>query len=98
MVTIILAAFRNVMLCSPFINFSDENTAINTYSLVVTIYTIRFIIEEFYILPTCRIDVFCMDATTNSVSPIFITALDGVYSAVQTVYLIKTDYVHSLQP
>ena len=36
------------------------------YSLVVTIYTARFNIQQLYVLPTQCIYVFCVDLRTNS--------------------------------
>jgi hypothetical protein len=39
---------------------------ITHYSTVVTICTTRFTIQQFYVLPTQRIYVFCVDLRTNS--------------------------------
>jgi hypothetical protein len=57
---------------------------------MVTLYTIRFNTQKFYILPTHCMYVFCMDLRTNSLYfPIhysltrFVTESEHVYSAVR---------------
>jgi hypothetical protein len=40
--------------------------ALNLHILVVTICTARFNIQQFYVLPTLCIYVFCVDLRTNS--------------------------------
>jgi len=45
---------------------STEQGVSTPYSPVVTIYTARFNIQQFHVLTTQRIYVFCVDLRTNS--------------------------------
>jgi hypothetical protein len=47
-------------------NADSKIPKVTLYSLAVTVYDSRFNIQQFYVLPTQFIDVFCVDLGANS--------------------------------